>query len=83
MSLRCSMRGRLEEGQPVPELNFASLENSGSPHTTHTYVPSLWLSTRSRPHPGAGPAVCVTRKTSGGRSLASSATLVRESGAMS
>src|SRR5262249_33820987 len=36
--------GLVKLGQPVPESNLSSELNSGSPETTSTYSPALWLS---------------------------------------
>src|SRR5437870_1169839 len=43
-SSRCSESTGLSKlGQPVPESNLASEENSGCPHATHSYTPFSWL----------------------------------------
>src|SRR5690606_21534559 len=61
-------------GHPVPELNFESEENSGSPHSAQTYVPSFLLSS-SVPQKGASvPLLKSTRRCSAVKALASSCT---------
>lgn len=37
-------RGFVKLGHPVPESNLFFELNNGSPDTTDTYIPSLWLS---------------------------------------
>src|SRR3989344_8938246 len=49
------------DGQPVPESNFASDEKSGLPHALHSYVPSAFSWTYS---PEKGASVPFSRRTS-------------------
>ena len=49
--------GARKDGQPVPESNFLSLENSGAPQPAHTKVPARF-SALSGEEKGASVAAC-------------------------
>src|ERR1051325_3821463 len=76
-------KGWKKLGQPVPELNFASLENSGSPHSRQMYTPSLWLATRFPQNAGSVPLFRITLASSGLSFLANSSIFACGYGAMS
>src|SRR2546426_9438875 len=56
--------GRVKLGQPVPESNLSSELNSGSPDTTSTYKPGLWLSQYALWKAGSVPHCWVTTNCS-------------------
>src|SRR4029450_6642392 len=52
--------GCVNDGQPVPDSNLASEENSGVPQHTQRYMPSRWLSQYSPENARSVPFLRVT-----------------------
>src|ERR1051325_8428166 len=52
--------GRVKLGQPVPESNLSSDENSGSPETEAAEMPGWWLFQYSLRNGGSVPSCCDT-----------------------
>ena len=60
-----AMAGSVKLGQPVPESNLASEENSSAEQAAQWYMPSVWQSKYWPVNAGSVPALRSTRYCSG------------------